>query len=230
MYGTKRIRGFLHYRTDLGDGVRTGVVFSDCSEECGAVCETFRFLPEHDFSEDTLEKSEYTSSELIAYLLEEKTMYYAKPIGITFLGKEPLRDPFFCREVALGLKQVGIGLQIYTCGMCSMTSFECLDGLVETYVLRVFLSSFFSSENSVFHRGEQVRRAIDYLERRGTPYRICLPISSSCTVESAEAFSDYLLTLSGVKSVILDFSVQPLASDLKDALKSVFLKKRIPLY
>ena len=84
MFGEKRIQGFLHYRTDLGDGVRTGVVFSDCSEPCEHICCSYHFLPEHEFCEDTLEQKRYTAEELILYLLEEKTMYYAAKLGVTF--------------------------------------------------------------------------------------------------------------------------------------------------
>ena len=72
----KKIQGFLHYRTDLGDGVRTGVVFSGCTEDCAEICSPYRFLEEHGFCEDTAEKKEYTAEELLSYLLEEKTLYY----------------------------------------------------------------------------------------------------------------------------------------------------------
>ena len=39
-----KISGFLHYRTDLGDGVRTGVVFSFCRENCSKICLPYDFL------------------------------------------------------------------------------------------------------------------------------------------------------------------------------------------
>lgn len=226
----KKIEGFLHFRTDLGDGVRTGVVFSDCREDCGGFCSDFRFITEHGFAEDTLEQPEYSSEELLRYLLEEKTLYYAKKLGITFLGREPLRDPFFCTEVARGLREAGIGLQIYTCAMCSHTSFEMLDGLVELYVLRAFPPFFSDDLNAVFDRNEHLRQVVSFLEHRRTPYRILIPCSDTLSKSDTERFADYLQNLHSLKSVILDFSASVLTLDEQTELKKIFLYRKIPLY
>ena len=67
------IAGFLHYRSDLGDGTQTGVVFSSCKGKCSKCCFSYRFLPEHPFAEDTKEKDFYTADQLVSYLKEEKT-------------------------------------------------------------------------------------------------------------------------------------------------------------
>ncbi len=226
----KKISGFLHFRTDLGDGIQTGVVFSDCTEECRNVCSSFRFISEHPFAEDSLEQTEYSSEELLRYLLEEKTLYYNKKIGITFLGREPLRDPFFCADVARGLKKAGVGLQIYTCGMCSMTAFEELCGLVDLYVIRVFLPLFTKEENTVFDRNKHVLRIIEFLERHHSFYRILIHVDSDVSTADVDAFSEYALTLSCLKSVILDFSHSNLPDSEKAEIKSAFLKRKIPLY
>ena len=122
-----KISGFLHYRTDLGDGVRTGVVFSSCRENCSKICLPYDFLPEHNFAQDTQEKNLYSEDEMIAYLLEEKTLCYTKKLGISFLGAEPLSDPFFCKSVAKTLREEGMDLQIHTCGMCSLASYDFMD-------------------------------------------------------------------------------------------------------
>lgn len=226
----KKIQGFLHYRTDLGDGVRTGVVFSDCTEPCSKNCSSFRFIPEHGFCDDTPEKNEYTPQELADYLKEEKTMYYAKKLGISFLGREPLWDPFFCAEVAKELKEAGVDLQIHTCGMCSMVAFEYLDGLVDQYLLRVFLPFFADGKKGTFHQGEHLRRIIAFLESRETPYRILLPISSSNSFSEVEAFAEYALHLHFLKSVLLDFTDPEMIDDERRAFRLIFLKRKIPLY
>ena len=228
MLGKKKIQGFLHYRTDLGDGVRTGVVFGGCTEICHKHCDSFRFIPEHDFSEDTLEDTEYSPEELVKYLREEKVMYYARKVGVTFLGKEPLRDPFFCEEVAKGLHEAGIGLQIITCGMCSMTAFERLDGLVEMYILRVFPPFSPKNENFVFDRAIQAKQVICFLEARKTPYRLLIPVTSSISKSDTESFADYLLSLDMLKSVMLDFSDSSFSDEKKMEIKSIFLKRKIP--
>ncbi|MBE6712635.1 MAG: hypothetical protein E7580_03820 [Ruminococcaceae bacterium] len=229
MADRKEILGFLHYRTDLGDGVRTGIVFSDCTEACSKYCASYRFIPEHDFCEDFSEQKQYSANELIAYLLEERTMYYAGKLGISFLGKEPLRDPFFCADVAKGLKEAGIGLQIFTCGMCSMTAFELLDGLAESYVLRVFLP-FFHDSKEVFDRGSQVRRVIEFFEKSSTPYRILIPVSTPVCNEDTQRFADYLLGLKKLRSVMIDFSNTKLSEEEIRRLKHIFLSRKIPLY
>ena len=229
MLGKKKIQGFLHYRTDLGDGVRTGVVFGECTETCLKHCDSYRFIPEHDFAEDTLELTEYTPEELVEYLREEKVMYYARKVGVTFLGKEPLRDPFFCEEVAKGLFEAGVSLQVITCGMCSMTAFERLVGLVEMYILRVF-PPFAPVDGAVFARANQARQVIAFLEAHKTPYRLLIPITTTVSKSDTEAFADYLLSLQMLKSVMLDFSESDLSEEERLAIKSIFLKRKIPLY
>lgn len=229
MISKKRIKGFLHYRTNLGDGVRTGVVFSDCSEHCSEVCSSFHFLEEHDFCEDTAEQSEYSSEELVGYLKEEKALYYSREIGITFLGKEPLHDPFFCADVARGLKECGIGLQVYTCGMCSMSAFDVLDGLVQLYVLRVFLPMFDGNSSVVFNQSERLQRIVELFEKRGTSYRFLL-IFSSGSVQEAEKFAEFSEGLKYLKSIMLDFSPLKISEEDEKVFRSVFLKRKIPLY
>lgn len=222
----KKIQGFLHYRTDLGDGVRTGVVFADCSEPCSKICSAFSFLPEHEFCDDTPETDEYTSQELIKYLKEEKAMYYAKELGISFLGKEPLRDPFFCAEVAGGLKEAGINLQVHTCGMCSTVAFEYLDGLVDQYLLRVFLQTSFHGES----QNIRLCRIIDFLESKKTPYRILLPLFSFNSFSEVEAFAEAALHLRCLKSVLIEFTDLEISEDDRRAFRQIFLQRKIPLY
>lgn len=222
----KKIQGFLHYRNDLGDGVRTGVVFSDCSEACDKICSSFSFLPEHDFCDDTPEKREYTSKELANYLKEEKVMYYAKELGVSFLGREPLRDPFFCAEVARELKEAGIRLQIHTCGMCSSVAFEYLDGLVDQYLLRVFLPQNLGSES----QGARIRQVIAFLEEHKTPYRIQLFLSKASSCKEVESFAEEALRYRFLKSILLSFSDSEFSREDQSTFRQIFLQRKIPLY
>ncbi len=226
----RKIAGFLHYRTDLGDGTRTGVVFSDCILPCGKICLDYHFLPEHNFSEDSLEKSAYSEEELISYLKEEKTLCYTKNLGITFLGKEPLSDPFFCKDVAKGIKEAGMTLQIYTCGMCSESSFDLLDGLVDLYVLRLFFCERDPSKNILFPEKEQSFRVIDFFEKRAYPYRLLIPVILGINENLGKEISEYIKTLKSVKSVILDFSKSGFSKEREDYFKSFFLENQIALY
>ena len=222
------VTGFLHYRTDLGDGVRTGVVFSFCREKCSDYCRNFHFLPEHFFGADTQEKSRYSEEEMIAYLREEKTLCYTKKLGITFLGAEPLQDPFFCKSVAKGLKEDKMDLQIYTCGMCSLSAYDVMDDLVDLYVLRLFTLAPF--EDYSFPDPKFALSALDHFERRGYSYRVQIPVISGVNTHFSHDFAQFLGDKKHLKSVILDFTNSGLKAEEISAYKEAFLTKGTILY
>lgn len=217
-----KVSGFLHYRTDLGDGVRTGVVFSFCRENCHNFCHSFSFLPEHPFTLDTAEQTLYSEEEMISYLREEKTLCYTKKLGISFLGAEPLQDPFFCKSVAKGIRGLGMDLQIYTCGMCSHIAYDLMDSLVDLYVLRLFSPDDKKASKAI--------SALDLFEKRGYAYRVFIPVIAGENIADAERFSDLLVNRKSLKSVILDFSNSDFKMDEIKSYKESFLKKKIPLY
>ncbi len=226
----KRIAGFLHYRTDLGDGTRTGVVFSDCVGACHQLCSCYSFLPEHDFTEDSLEKETYSEKELAAYLREEKMLCYTKNLGITFLGQEPLSDPFFCKDVAKEIKDMGMTLQIYTCGMCPSFAYDLLDGYVDLYILRLFSSEKDFSSDVFLPDVRHTLETISFLEKRAYPYRILIPVLKGINDHSGEELAAFISNLRYIKSVILDFKDSLFSDDEINHYKEIFLKKQIILY
>ena len=102
------IDSFLHYRTDIGDGVRTGICFHNCQAKCSEFCLPKNALPEHDFFGDSLEKQWYSVRELLSYLEEEKKLMPSQPLGITLMGQEPLRDYWFCNDLSIGISDLGM--------------------------------------------------------------------------------------------------------------------------
>lgn len=226
----KKIAGFLHYRTDLGDGTRTGVVFSDCVGACHKICCCHTFLSEHDFAEDSLEKESYSEEDLIGYLKEEKLLCYTKKLGITFLGQDPLSDPFYCKDVAKEIKEMGMTLQIFTCGMCPLSAFDLLDGFVELYILRLF--SIEETDSSA-HFLPDVKHTLDviaFFEKRGYSYRIHIPVIKGVNDSSGEDLAEYISGLKCLKSVILDFKESGFDPEERKGFKENFLKRRIVLY
>lgn len=221
----RKIEGFLHYRTDLGDGVRTGVVFSSCAENCAALCCPYSFQPEHAFAGDTTESGIYTAAELAAYLVEEKTLCYSHPLGITFLGREPLWEPFFCQDVAIDLKNARIPLTIYTCGMCNPMAFDLLADLTELFVLRLI-----TADLVLPYHAKEALAALSILEQKGLPYRLLIPVLDGVNTRSAEDLATLAASLSHLKSVILDFSNSTLTPTEIAAYRHAFLSKSIPLY
>ncbi len=226
----KKIAGFLHYRTDLGDGTRTGVVFSDCVGACRNICCCHSFLPEHDFTDDSLEKELYSENELIEYLKEERMLCYTKKLGITFLGCDPLSDPFFCKDVARGIKEVGLSLQIYTCGMCPVTAFDLLDGFVDLYILRLFRVKPTDSSSTLIPDIKHTLDVISFLEKRATAYRIAIPVLKGINDLDGEELAEYISGLKCVKSVILDFQNSGFDEKKIKAYREIFLKRQIVLY
>ena len=226
----KKISGFLHYRTDLGDGTRTGVVFSDCIGACHEYCGGQHFLEEHVFSEDSLEKNRYSESELISYLQEEKILCYTKKLGITFLGKDPLSDPFYCKDVAKGIKEAGMSLQIFTCGMCSLSAFDLLDGYVDLYVLRLFSLDKNLSNEHLFPSVEHTLDIIEFFEKRGYSYRLLIPVIRGVNDQSSLEFAEFLSKLSLLKSVILDFSKSDFSMNEIKEYKMPFFERKVTLY
>ena len=230
MVERKTIVGFLHYRTDLGDGVRTGVYFSSCHGICQNVCMPHAFPREHSFFGDTEERHTYSASELVEYLVEEKVRYNAKPIGISFLGKEPLSDPFFCREVALGIKESEMNLHIHTCGTCPDFAFDMLFGIADLFVFQLFSpmpNLFFPFESYSY---QNVLEKLYDLDRKNFPYRLKIPVIETVNTGAAGAFAGLIHTLKNVKSVILDFNNSGFTLEEQTRYRDVFRDRDIILY
>lgn len=222
-----RISGFLHYRTDLGDGVRTGIVFPFCKEKCQNICHSHRFLSEHSFTLDTPEQYAYSEEEMISYLREEKILCYTQKLGITFLGGEPLQDPFFCKNVAKAVQDMGMDLQVHTCGMCSLSVYDLMCDLVDLYILRLFT---LRSHEQNFPDPDHSLQALSLFEKRGYFYRIYIPVISQFNTNLAEEFALFLSEKKYLKSVILDFSHSDFGKAERETYKKPFLERGILLY
>jgi len=147
MEAEQRILGFCHYRTDLGDGTRTGVVFSGCSGKCHNVC-TPELLPSvRPFVEDTPEKEIYTVSSLFHYLREEQVLCYTKRLGITLMGREPLIASQFCLELARRIQEEKMDLNVWTCGAVSTQVFREMKRYCSLFVYR-----FITNLNYYYYR------------------------------------------------------------------------------
>ena len=226
----KQILGFAHFRTDIGDGMRSGVYFNSCHGTCFKTCVPFSFLPEHPFAEDTEEKHFFTESELIEYLREEKTWCYTRPLGISFLGREPLADPFFVRRVGEGVKALGMNLHVWTCATCSPTSFDMMYGVADLFVVNLF--SPIKGRHCPFN-GFSFQQVVDnlfYLDRKQFPYRIRIPVLKGVNDDCPGALAGFLASFPHMKSLILDFSFVSFTEEEKKAYRSPFLRQDIVLY
>lgn len=224
------IKGFLHYRTDLGNGTRSGVVFSSCRGNCSECCSSFSFLREHPFGEDTAEKNYYTAEELVEYLKEEKLLYYSKPLGISFLGKEPLSEADFCHFAGYGLKKEGIDLEIHTCADVPLYVLEKLFGICDLYVVRFFSLKEKKHQPYPGFSLSRVMENIDFLCRKNVPFRLMIFVIKGVNEKEAPRLAEYAAKLSSLKSVILDFSKSKLSEEEIKAYRAEFLKREIPLY
>lgn len=226
------IYGFSHYRTDLGDGIRTGIYFGRCGGMCTNVCMARQELKEHDFGGDSKEQKLYTVSELLEYLREEKILFPAKPLGISFLGMEPLHDYRFCEALGYGISKMGMSLQITTCGLCNPLNYLSLRAFCELFYFRMFapLPSLYRPfpEFSFDH----VWGNLIYLEKRKIPYRLLIPVIKdvNSSVNVADAFGGIASMLKSMKSVVLDFNKSGFTEEQKAEYRHEFLKHDVILY
>ncbi len=226
----RRILGFLHYTTELGDGMRSAVVMDSCLGNCSHLCAPYRFVKEHSFGEDLLEKNQYSAKELVSYLKEEKLLCYTKPLGITILGKEPLADPLYCREVALGIRGLGMNLHLHTCLHCDQTAFDLLYGLVDLFCINFFTPIPGRHRPFKGYSYDRVRENLSYLDRKGFPYRLRVFVVKGVNDDSAVAIMQFVKALISMKSLILDFTHSGLNEEEKRRYRSVFLSEGIILY
>jgi len=224
------ISGFLHYRNDLGDGTRTGVVFGSCRGKCQSICSSFRFLPEHPFVEDESEKELYTPEELGEYLRLEAVCCYTKRVGITLLGNEPLQNLEFCTELGEILRGHCLSLHVWSCGYLPFSYYDLVRPYVELFAIR-FVAPI-ARMHRPFPRFEYYRviETLYQMDAMRFPFRVIIPVIAGVNTDAAEAFASYLFPLKNMKSVILDFSSSGLSPEKILAFRSEFLKRRIALY
>lgn len=226
----KFIYGFAHYRTDIGDGVRTGVYFGNCPGACNKVCMSFKRMKEHCFTEDSKEKSLYSPQELLEYLREEKMLFPSKPLGISFLGMEPLFDFDFCKKVAIGIKQQGMSLQISTCGLCNAGDYSEISDLCDLFYFRLFSPIPGIRPPMPGYPFEKVWENLFHFERRKIPYRVLIPVIQGLNTNTAEAFSAVLSSMRSMKSVVLDFSLSGFTDEDKNEFMNHFYRRNVVLF
>lgn len=230
MAAERKLFRFLHFRTDLGDGIRTGVFFHNCSHNCSRFCLPNQFLRQRSFEGAPAEALFYTEEELIRYLQEEKVLCYTKKLGISFMGCEPLADPLFCYRVACGVKENSMDLQIHTCTTTSETGFDMLYGLADLFIVNLFSFVNFGNKPYPEYSADEVLARIRYLDDRGFPYRLRIPVIREINGKQSVVLSDFASKLKCVKSVILDFSLSDLTEEEKAEYRFAFQKRDVILY
>ena len=224
------IDSFLHYRTDIGDGVRTGLCFRNCSSQCKQFCLPKNSLREHDYFGDSLEQKEYSVKELLRYLEEEKKLMPSQNLGITFMGQEPLLDYWFCRELAQGISDLGMSLQIYTCGLCDPSDYKSISDWCDLFYFRMFSPIAGIRPPIANFDFERVWSNLMELEYCKIPYRLLIPVVKGLNVGVADGFSGLATQLHSLKSVVLDFSHSGFCAEEIEEFRYHFLKRCVVLY
>lgn len=235
MNGDKKccISGFLHVRTDIGDGTRCGVVFGNCRCPQLNVCSPHKILPENLYDDPYSainNKCYYSVPELLQYLKEEKLLCYTKKLGITFMGSDPLRDPYFCRDAAIGVKELGMNLQIHTCAHCSDVAFDLLFGVCDIFIVRLFSPLYQVKGVYSDQSAQRVYENLSYLDSHHFPYRILIPVVKGLNDTAALAFASRLSVYRNVRGVILDFRFSELDQNSVLLYRDAFKDKGIVLY
>lgn len=224
------IYGFAHYRTDIGDGVRTGIYFGDCPGGCNEACMNFKRIKEHNFVDDTKEKYLYSADELVEYLREEKMLFSSKTLGISFLGREPLSDIDFCLKTALGIRKLNMTLQIATCGSCDPYYYSAIKDWCELLYFRMFAPIPGIRPPVPGYSFERVWDNLLFLERKKIPYRLLIPVIRGMNTNTAEGFSAVASSMRSMKSVVLDFSYSGFSETEIYKFKKEFYRRNLTLY
>ncbi len=223
------VRGFLHYRNDLGDGLQTAVFMDHCQMRCRSFCEG-SFLEEHPVGIDETERGQYSSDELIAYLKQEQRLCASRPLGIFFTGGEPLTDPWFCLRVGEALKREGMRVSFRSCGNVRSTNL-----LTVKPVTDLFLLDFLTVIPSVHQRmtGFPLDKTLEVIllaDRAELPYRIRMRVLPAVSDREPAVFASFFRSLNHVKSVMLDFSKSGMDEESIRAYRCAFLDQGVVLY
>ncbi|MBR2635188.1 MAG: radical SAM protein [Clostridia bacterium] len=227
------IQGFYHYRTDLGEGTRTGVVFAACRGTCTASCTPFPLLPSvrESLWEENEEKNSYSAHDLASYLLDEQRWCATQKLGITFLGREPLRHDRFCLEVGRILKEKKMSLQIWTCG-----DVERHVAVSVGEVCDLFVVNFHTPDQEVlkklcpFYSLFGVESTLREMCRKEIPFRIRIPVIAGINSEIPDRLAEFCAEYSSVKSIMLDFSRSLLDEEMQREYRNRFLERGLMLY
>lgn len=224
-----RIKGFLHYRLDLGEGMQTAVFFDQCSRKCRSFC-TGNFLAEHAVGIDEAEKESYTADELIAYLMEEQKWCASRKLIIRFTGGEPLKDPWYCVHVAKAIKEAGMKVIFRTCGDILPQHYYVVQPYTDLFIFDMITMIPCDHKRLT---GFSFQRALDclyYLDSNRLPYRLRIRILPGVNDTSAQVFAAFCERLDNVMSVILDFSTSGMGKEQIRAYRDEFKKRGIILY
>ena len=229
MRSNLRVSGFLHFRTDLGEGIRSGVILEHCRERCHSCCCPASFFTKSLFDEAS-DKTLYSPEELIAYLKEERTLYDSKPLGINLMGSEPLRMPHYCLQIAAALKKDNVSLHIHTCALCEAEVFSMLWPYVDLFVLNLFCITDKRFKPFPDYPVSDVINNILYLDNEKIPYRICVKVLSHTSKNELYRIAAFLKKRSSLKSIILDFSASQMDLEAQREIRHLFLEKGIIIF
>ena len=226
----QRILGFCHYRTDLGDGTRTGVVFAGCHGNCHNIC-TPKFLPlTRPFAEDTPERDCYTVTELTQYLREEKVLCYTKRLGVTLMGREPLIASQFCLELARRLQKEEMDINVWTCGAVSTQVYRDMKKYCSLFVYRYLTPFSEKIDPCPLYPRSYALEMLSFLDEENFPYRVLVPVVKGMNEKDSAPIAQALSSLKHVKSVVLDFSASDLSAEEQLQYRKDFLNHRLILY
>lgn len=220
----------LHFRHDIGDGLRCGVLFYYCHRDCHAVCCPDPLMKQAGLYDENGTLHRFTAKTLGKYLEEERLYCATKPLGITFLGREPLENPRFCREAGIEISRLGMSLQINTCAITQKESFAKMLGICDLFNVRFFLPVAIHHPAFSHYPVKRVMDNLRFLDAHHAPFRITIPVIKDVNENAAVAIASFLSSFSSLASVILDFDGSSLDMDAQSEYRTAFLKRKIPLY
>ena len=217
------IAGILRYRDDLGQGVRTGVVFDGCPSACRLACHPVKGLI-------PLSRRMFSPLELAQIIKREDHDYLSDRVNVTLLGADPVCYYQFVRELIVLLEEEGLQTDLYSCLKAPPEALFPLIGRVH-----LFTFTFLSLEPAAFRRfpwlsAKSARETLLKADQLALPYRLRFSVIKGINEKEAENFAIFSALLKNVKSVILDFPDPFFTKEEKEAFRAPFRKRGVILY
>ncbi len=215
------IAGILRYRDDLGQGVRSGVVFSGCPGKCGDLCRP-AYMPEKT-------KMLLTAEELFRKLCEEDRDYLSRRVNVTLLGHDPTLFPDFCLELLALLSGAGYETDVFSCLLGGKETVLSMGKYVHLFTFTVPSLSRVQFRSLTRRDPGKALETLRAADGAGLPYRLRFPVLPGRN-DDPESLAIFASFFKSCKSVILDFSRAPFSAEEIAAFRQPFFRRGIVLY
>lgn len=216
------IAGILRYRDDIGQGVRSGVVFYGCDGKCREFCTDFQSLRKERILL-------LTANELYGKICEEDHDYLSRRVNVTLMGHDPTLEPDYCLELLPLLRDAGFETDVYSCLLGGKEAVIQMGSFVHLFTFTLHTTSRVKYRSLTKSGFRGVFETLLAADDAALPYRLRFPLVAG-RIEDPESLAIFASFFPNKKSVILDFTLSGLSPEEQAAYRAPFRKRGIILY